>query len=492
MKLRGPAFLSLTLAVGQVVGLIRVQMIARFLGTEIQGQAVAIGLISGFFVSVLAVNTTWQLVQSRREDLNAFQSSLQGVAVLRGAITSVLLCVVGTFALEYLKQPELKLPLYAIAACPFIEGFTHLDPWRKLRDGSFKSLALFQLAGPVGSIIVALIAMAIMQSIWVVVFVSIGTSIFRVIGSHLVAARRFRLRLHRKHAGEIVRFGLPLLPAGLMFWANSQSDKVVMFLGERYESIPVFTDAEIGSYGTVAGMVLLPRGLFVTVMQSVFIPRLSQAREDRTLFRRNFAFAVMGSCALATLIVTGGRMAGDSVFLILLGEQYSLGASVAPLLISAMGVQILRTATYESSIAVGRTSVTAVGNTFRLISIPISLVLLSKGYGVVGLAWSVYIGELISTLAAVLWIQATAIRHSWMILVSLALVVIATFTFGEIGRLTSDLDDLARVSILVVTYILILGPVALCFQFARRRRIRLRDQTSCNDQAFTGEREQSD
>ena len=470
MKLRGPAFLSLTLAIGQAVGLLRIQMIAVFLGTEVQGQAVAIGVIAGFFTSVLTMNAAWQLVQSGREDLDRFQSSLQGVAVLRGAFTFILLCVAGNWALEYINQPELKLALYGIALSPLIEGFIHLDSWRKLRNGSFKSLALFQLAGPVGGILVALGALAIIRSVWVVVLVTLGTSMFRVIGSHLVAEHRFRLRIFREHTRDILRFGLPLLPAGLMFWANSQSDKIVMFLGARYESIPVFTDSEIGSYGTVAGMVLLPRGIFLTVMQSVFIPQIAQARDDAVRLRRKFAQAVAGTTGLSLLIVLGGQLAGESVFVLLLGESYRLGASVAPVLLAAMGVQLLKSISYESSIAMGKTSVTFVGNTVRLISIPVSIVLLTKGYGVMGLAWSVYIGEALATLAAVAWLQATTIRHSWMILFGLVVTLASTYAFGRIGAAMSGLDDLARVLILMSIYVLVLGPAILYFKFYHRRQ----------------------
>lgn len=485
MNLRGPAFLSLTLAIGQMVGLVRIQMLAVFLGTEVQGQAVAIGVIAGFFTSVLTMNAAWQLVQSRREDLDRFQSSLQGIAILRGAFTFILLCMAGNLALEYINQPELKPALYAIALGPLIEGFIHLDSWRRLRDGSFKSLALFQLAGPIGGILIALAALAIMRNVWVVVIVTLGTSIFRVIGSHIVAENRFRFRIFREHTRDIVRFGLPLLPAGLMYWANSQSDKFVMFLGERYESIPVFTDAEIGSYGTVAGMVLLPRGIFVTVMQSVFIPQIAQARGDAVRLRRKFTQAVAGTTGLSLLIVLGGELAGESVFVLVLGESYRLGASVAPLLLAAMGVQLLRSISYESSIAMGKTSVTFVGNTARLISIPISIVLLSKGYGVIGLAWSVYIGEIVSTLTVVAWLQATTIRHSWMILLGLVITLASTYAFQQIGGTMSELDDLARVLILMSIYTLVLGPAILYFKSHHRRQAPSGNQDFLEDDAST-------
>ena len=77
MKIRGPAFLTATLATGQTIGLVRTFVVARFLGPEVQGEAVALGLITGFFAATLTMNSSWQLVQSRREDIANFQSSLQ-------------------------------------------------------------------------------------------------------------------------------------------------------------------------------------------------------------------------------------------------------------------------------------------------------------------------------------------------------------------------------------------------------------------------------
>lgn len=46
---QGPALLSITLAFGQLLGLLRTTAVARVLGTEIQGDAVIIGMIAGFF-----------------------------------------------------------------------------------------------------------------------------------------------------------------------------------------------------------------------------------------------------------------------------------------------------------------------------------------------------------------------------------------------------------------------------------------------------------
>ena len=81
---KGAEALTVAMVAGQILGLLRTQLVARQLGTEVQGEAVTIGLITGFFSTVLVLNTAWQLVQSEHGGDPEFKSSLQGVAIVRG------------------------------------------------------------------------------------------------------------------------------------------------------------------------------------------------------------------------------------------------------------------------------------------------------------------------------------------------------------------------------------------------------------------------
>lgn len=463
MKIRGPAFLTATLAAGQMIGLVRTFVVARFLGPEVQGEAVALGLITGFFAATLAMNSSWQLVQSRREDIPDFQSSLHGAAIVRGFFTSVVMAVAGTLVLQYISQESLMPALYAISLVPLIESFIHLDPWRALRGDRFKTLAIFQLAGPLGSAISAIVALLFIQSIWVIVIVMLCTSAFRVAGSHLVATHAWKAQIHTKHIREILRFGLPLIPAGLMFWINTQSSQILMFAGEQIEILPIFTDAEIGAYGTVAGIILLPRGTLVTVMKSVFIPKLARSISHPKQFDRKLSWAIAGVFMLVNLIVVSGFIAGEAIFEVTLGDQYELGNAVTPILILAMGIQLYRTFCYETSIAMGKTSVQFVGNTFRLSSLGIAIAFLYNGYGVEGLAWSIVLGEILSTIAATVWIQFTCIRKAWVTLVALIGTLGIAFVFRTIQISMEDLSNLQRILILGGVYAGLGIPIGLWF-----------------------------
>ncbi|MAD20457.1 MAG: hypothetical protein CMJ52_09905 [Planctomycetaceae bacterium] len=416
MKLRGPAILTLTLATGQVVGLLRTVFVARMLGTEIQGESIAIGLAMGLLVSLITLNGAWQLVQSRDQRLDELQSTLQGMGIIRGVAAFLMLAAVGQPFLNYIGQPELLMPLLVIGLCPIIEGFTHLDPWRELRDKRYRSLTIAQTAGPIGGAIASIIAVWLTRTIWAAVIISVCISFSRMVGTHLVAKRRWTCRIHRAQLGSVLRFMMPLIPAGLLFWLNSHSDQILMFLGARSDLLPEFSLSSIGAYGTVAGLILLPRGTLVTAIQSVLIPRLAEAKSDYRELRRRSLQGILFITGLSLFICILGLLVGDAVFIIGLGESFEAGAAVAPTLIGAFGIQLFRTYCYESSVAMGQTSVHLVGNTFRLSSMAFAIAFLIEGRGVEGLAQSVLLGELTSVSAAGIWLIIIGQRQTWPVL----------------------------------------------------------------------------
>jgi O-antigen/teichoic acid export membrane protein len=467
MKLRGPVILTLTLAAGQVVGLVRTVLVARFLGTEIQGEAIAIGLCMGLLISLITLHGAWQLVQSRQEDLDGLQSTLQGTGIIRGVLAFLLVITTGPFFLDYVEQPQLIIPLLVIGLCPIIEGCTHLDPWRDLREGSYRSFTIAQAAGPIGGAIAAVIALMVTRDIWAAVIIQVSITFSRMFGTHLVAKRRWSCRIHRTHLRPVIGFMLPLIPAGLLFWLNSHSDQILMFLGTRSEALPDFSLGSIGAYGTVAGLILLPRGTIVTALQSVLVPRLAEVQGDELELRRRSLWTILFLTGLAVLIVILGVFAGDAVFRVGLGTSFDSGANVASVLIGAFAIQLFRTYCYESSIAMGRTSVHLVGNVFRLSSMGFAIILLMDGQGVEGLALSVLLGELTSTAVAGLWLMFTGQRQSWPVLPAAILTGLFIFLSEPLTVYTREISPTLRLAVVAGTAALISLGAAIVF----RRRI---------------------
>lgn len=403
--LQGPVLLSAVLGFGQLLGLLRTTAVARYLGTEIQGDAVVIGMITGFFGSVFTLNAAWQLIQSPRHDQREFSASLHASTLIRGIAATLLIAIASAGILYLLGRSNLVLPMILASMVPAIEGFMNLDAWRLIRHGRYRRLAAVELSGPLCSILAAIAILIVTRSIWVIPVVATGTSLGRVVASHALATRSWRPRLHRNDVREIVQFSLPLIPAGILFWLNTQSDRLVILISEKIDWMQRFDTRDLGAYGTVAMIVLLPRGTIVKTMQSVIVPRISSSRADPATLERSFRHCWLAVGSLSLAIATLGAITGRWVLGLALGSEFRPGVDVAGLLITAMGLQLVRTFAYNSSTGMGNTVTILVGNSVRMIGVVLAVIAAWQHLGLRGLAWSVISAECLATLAAGYWLN---------------------------------------------------------------------------------------
>ncbi|MAC19087.1 MAG: hypothetical protein CMJ23_05290 [Phycisphaerae bacterium] len=464
-RFNGPLIMTACLAIGQLVGLGRNILVSRSLGTEIQGQAMVIGLVSGFFLSIFTLNAAWQLVQSQHGEDPRFQSSLQGTAILRGLIASVVLAVTTYFVLPIFGFADLRGPMILTASIPLLEGLIHLDAWRDLRNRLFRKVAFIELSGSLTSTLAAIIALAFIRSIWVVPIVAVANSLGRVFISHLVAVSTWRVRLHTHHLREIFWFTLPLLPAGFLFWVNTQSDRMVIILSEKISWLPSLDLKSLGAYGTVAVIVLLPRGTIVKTMQSIVIPGIAATKSTPERCAKQFSIFLFWTTLLAAAIAFTGGLVGDLVFLLVLGDAFKAGASVAPFLIVAMGVQLIRTACYSTSTGLGHNSTSLTGNIARLAGLPLAIIALWADFGLLGLAVSVVIAELLASAVAGLWQQRFLPSSFLPVVLSLTALAI----ISAIGVLLQQTITSEGIRVGLATTVLLAAGVAL-LQWRRQSR----------------------
>ncbi len=418
--------LTFFLALGQALGLVRTTVVARLLGTEVQGEAVIIGMITGFFASVFTLNAAWQLVQSPRHEDDEFLNSLHASTIARGVGATLLIAVAATIVLSIAGYEELIAPMLLASMVPLLEGFIHLDAWRLIRAKRYRRVALIEISGPLFSIVAAVMALGLTRTVWVVPIVALGSSIGRVITSHVLAKARWRPYLRRDDIREIVRFSLPLIPAGVLYWANIQSDKLVILLSERVNWMEKFDLEALGSYGTIAMLVLLPRGTIVKTMQSIIVPRIASAKNDEADLNNAFRDCWRAISLLAIAIAVVGSSLGQLILDVGLGPQYSSGVAVSPLLIGAMGIQLLRTLSYNSSTGLGTTTTILFGNLIRLVGLGLAILAAYLHLGLAGLAFSVVIAETVAAIATAIWLSRFISGAALKVTASAILAAVAT------------------------------------------------------------------
>ncbi|MCH2162642.1 MAG: oligosaccharide flippase family protein [Phycisphaerales bacterium] len=421
--MRGAGALTVAVIIGQVISLFRTVFTARLLGTEVQGEAMVLGLVTGFFATVMILNTAWQLVQSDHAEDSSFQGSLQGVALLRGFFTAGLLLFGGFILIDRLDLPTLRGPLILSAAVPILEGAIRLDAWRALREQAYRGLVWIEVVGPVISAAAAAIVLPFDRTVWVIAIIAVAGSLARVIASHFVATKPYRLGIHRRHLGEIVRFSWPLIPAGLFFWINTQADKIVILTSEHVDWIPAFDLAALGAYGTVAGILLIPIGPAGKVVRSVVVPALAAVKSTAEDYNAAFRKFIANLLPFLLGFTVGGALGAEPVFLLLLGEEFAEGAAVAPILAGALVVRFARMYAYQGGVAKGNTTPQLVGNLLRLLGLPLGLLALHLEWGLQGLAWSVVAAETISVVGVCSWLEFRRLAAArWLLLALLILL----------------------------------------------------------------------
>lgn len=445
---KGPEALTVALVGGQILGLARTMLVAALLGTEIQGEAITIGLITGFFSTVLVLNTAWQLVQSKHGNDPDFKASLQGVALARGFVSSAAILVLGWIVLGLFDLSQLRGPLCLIAWIPALEGALSLDAWERLRERSYKSLAFVEVAGPIGSLLAALIALSFTQTVWVIAIATFAGSFSRLVASHILRRGPWRLRVHLRFSRPIIQYSIPLIPAGMFFWINTQSDRILLLLSEQVEGLPPSSLAELGAYGTVASIILMPLALVAKVTRAVVVPRLSTFTSDPAAFNRLFSRFGWRLLTLALVVVSAAGIAGDSAFRLVLGEAFIAGAQVSSILALALGLQVLRMFGYQTGVSRGDTKPQLVGNFSRLSGIIFGVIFLRQGFGLEGLAYSMVLGEIVAIVALAAWLELWQVAHGRWLVVWMAMLVGLSLGTQVIGDLIlGDLEPWKRFTI---------------------------------------------
>ncbi len=387
-----------------------------------------IGMITGFFASVFTLNAAWQLVQSPRHDDPRFLNSLHASTIARGVGATLLIGLASTLVLNLAGYEDLVLPMLLASAVPLLEGFVHLDAWRLIRIKRFRRVACVELSGPICSLVTAAVALTLTRTVWVIPMVAIGNSLGRVAASHALAKTPWIPRLQREDVREILRFSIPLIPAGVLYWVNLQGDKLVILLSEQVDWMEKFDLQALGSYGTIAMLVLLPRGTIVKTMESIVVPRIANARAVVTLLGHEFHQCWIATLALSLAIALAGLFLARAVLGLVLGLEYAQGVSASPILLGAMAVQLFRSLTYAASTGMGTTTTVLVGNIARLTGVVLALIAASLQLGLVGLAYSVLIAEVIASTISGAWLGRLIPGATWRLL--LGSLVVGGLTAG--------------------------------------------------------------
>ena len=367
--------LALTQVVGEGSAFLRNLILARLIGAEDMGLAVALAVGIRIFEMIGDFGLERWLVQVSADGLDRARGTVHLLQLIKACLLAALAIAVATPLVNVL-QPQLDPNIFALAALSIvIRGLVNCDYRERQRNRDY--VGTLQVEG--GSNLLALIAIApvalVTQDYSAMAWASIAQAASLCVLSHAVASRTISFEADAATARQALRFGLPVAcNAVLMFFAMQ---------GDRLLVAAYFEPRALAAFAIAAQLTLLPALAGARFLLAFDLPRFSAAvrsgGEWESVFRTRLLQVVSVAAALVAVLVAFG----NEVIGFLYGADFVGATIIVGLLALGAGIRLLRAVPNTLLMAMGRTSLLLVGNLPRILALFVALWALENGAGLV-------------------------------------------------------------------------------------------------------------
>lgn len=336
------------------------------------GIAATLALAMAAVEMVSSFGLQQQIVQAKQGDDPDFQDALQGFQMLRGVGAGLLMLAIAWPMAVFMDTPQAMWGYAALALVPVLNAAQHFDIHRLNRGHRFGPLILTNA-------VPAALALAViwpLDAVWGDWRVMLGSILVQAataaVTSHLVAERRFRLRLDRAVTGGALRFGWPLLINAVLMYLVFHGDKLIVGRLLGIEALAVF------SMGV--NLTLTPTLVLGKSAQTLFLPGL--ARAEGAAFQAQAQATVGLHLGAAAAMVWGAMVAGPAIVGLILGPDYAALAGMITAMTAAQGLRVLKTGPAIVALARGQTGNAMLANAARVASLPVAWIMAQNGGGV--------------------------------------------------------------------------------------------------------------
>ncbi len=386
------AFFAASLT-AQICALLRYVLLARLLGPEQLGLAVALILTAQFFELVSDSGGDRFRIQDPSGNEPEVQKLVHLVWLGRGLAIAALLAALAVPLARFYGEPALVGGFLALAAAPLVAGFAHLDYRRMQRGSDFRGEGQVLFLSELASLLATAAAAWLLRDFTAILYGLITRSAVIVLVSHLFAERRYALGFASAHARRLAAFGLPLMLNGLLLFAGSQGDRLL--IGKQVGL------AELGVYSAMILLIYYPTGTLQKVLTTMHLPLIAGAAKGGDRAR------AMDRLGGQTLLLGLAMLVGYALvapFAIPL--LYGAGFRQPALLVAATGVlqviRFLRLWPVTAALAIGRSRTVLLSNVLRLLAFPFAFLSVDWLGGLFGILLAFALGEALALLVSLM------------------------------------------------------------------------------------------
>ena len=385
---------SVVLALAQVVGegsaFLRNLILARLIGAEQMGLAVALALGIRVIEMFSDFGLKRLLVQVRSSELDRVRGAVHLIRAAKACILVVcamLLAVPLTGAINSALSPAMFM---LAATAIIIRGLANCDYRERQRQRDFTGVLLVEGGSNMAALmVIAPIAIAT-RDYSALVWASLVQATVLCGLSHLIAKRPMSWLLDIATIKKALRFGVPIACNGALIFLAMQGDRLIVAVH--------FTPEELAKFAIAAQISLFPTLAGARFLLAFDLPRFARLVDEPSELRVQFKNRLIFVSGVALLLALGLGLLGNTAIGLLFGAGFVSAPTIMALLAVVAGIRLIRAVPNTLLMATGRTSIMLACNVPRILALFVALAFIAYGAGLVQVVAIGMVSEAISLL----------------------------------------------------------------------------------------------
>jgi O-antigen/teichoic acid export membrane protein len=391
---------GLTVGTGQVVtqlcSFVRNVIVARLISPQNYGIAAFFAMTFSLVELMSSLGMENFLIQAKDGNEPRFQGTAHLLLALRGLINASCIFLLAGPISSLFGVPQACWAFRCLALAPFIRGWNHLDTFRFQREMRFRPAVTVDIASNIAVTLLALPLCWWRRDYSAMLWILILQAATSRIAANLVAERPYRWAWDSRVARRILTFGWPLLINGFLMLIIFEGDRFVIGAAKRLFARSPYTLADLGIYSVAFALTMAPATMVGNISSSLFLPVLSKVQSSLPEFEKRYAYCAQAISLVAALIAIPFIVAGGWFVILIYGAKYVLAASFIGWLAAMWALRTVRGAPTVAAMARGDTRNSMVSNIARTLALPGVLLAAATGGGIVWIAISGFVGELLA------------------------------------------------------------------------------------------------
>lgn len=378
----------LAFALARLAGLLRLTILAHLLIPDDFGLMALIMLVVGSLWALSEVGIAAAIIQRPEADA-AFLHTAWHLNWMRGLLLAVACWLLAPAAAAFFARPELQSWLHWAALIPLIRGLESLGGVLLQRGMDFRRRTWLDLTRETAATLTA-IGLALYWHAGVEALFGglLAGSLASTAVSYLVHAYRPRMVFSRAAAREIWRFGGHLLGAGVLVFAMTNMDDLVVgkMLGIE----------QLGYYGVAFALAGILTSQLVQLFNTVLFPALSEIQADIERIKRAVGISARFMAGLLTPLVCGVWLVPDQVIELGFGSRWQPAVPALMVLLAMGWVRGMATVFGPVMMARGLTAAMHRMKWIEFIVFAVAIVPAVHLFGILGAAWVLLVVYMLS------------------------------------------------------------------------------------------------